>query len=125
MTYFARLITKHQFCNLLACISLSFLIKFCHWLLGSESISRLNTEDLGSLSFGNYSYYGNGNLKLDNKENLTNIEWTFDGKVKKVYKASGGITSIEYEYDSRGIYLNSMNGTGCNKIRIKSFLSII
>nr|WP_299384838.1 RHS repeat-associated core domain-containing protein [Allomuricauda sp.] len=60
-------------------------------------------NDLASQSAGNYQYDEIGQLISDNAENITNIEWRVDGKVKKVTKNIGGQESnISFTYDGLG-----------------------
>lgn len=55
--------------------------------------------DIDGQSVGNYGYDDIGNLVRDNKEGLTNIEWTVYGKIKRIVKAD---KTIEYTYDASG-----------------------
>lgn len=56
--------------------------------------------DIDNQNAQNYTYDENGNLISDLKENISNIEWTVYGKIKKITKANG--TVISYKYNSAG-----------------------
>jgi RHS repeat-associated protein len=52
---------------------------------------------------GNYQYDAIGNLIADASEHITNIEWTAYGKIAKVTKVEGSVTTeISYTYDATG-----------------------
>lgn len=58
--------------------------------------------DLKDQDSKNYRYDANGQLLADDAENISSIEWTATGKVKKVTKTDGTILRFNYdEKDSR------------------------
>jgi len=53
--------------------------------------------------FNNYSYDNIGNLVKDKAEQISNIEWTVYGKVKKITRVSGSTRdNIIFDYDPMG-----------------------
>lgn len=58
------------------------------------------TQDLDDQTTNNYDYDDIGNLIKDNKEGITNIEWTVYGKINKITKSDGSV--IAYTYDASG-----------------------
>ncbi len=56
--------------------------------------------DLGGQSDGNYQYDEIGQLISDSAENISNIEWRVDGKVRAVTKTNGD--QITFKYDGLG-----------------------
>ena len=69
---------------------------------------------------GNYTYDKIGNLISDASENITKIDWTVYGKIKKITKASaiGPISTITFKYDASGNRVSKtlMTGTSTNKL---------
>lgn len=69
----------------------------------ADAVGDNGYNDLASQSPGNYQYDAIGQLISDTAENITNIEWRVDGKVKKVTKNIGGQESnISFAYDGLG-----------------------
>lgn len=58
-------------------------------------------DDIDDQLTSNYAYDEIGNLITDNAEDITNIEWTVYGKIKKITKGSG-LDNIEFKYDASG-----------------------
>jgi RHS repeat-associated protein len=51
----------------------------------------------------NYGYDALGNLARDNQEEIANIDWTVDGKIKTITRSSGSTkVDLEFIYDSFG-----------------------
>ena len=60
--------------------------------------SGVSTVDIDGQSSGNYTYNEIGQLTADVSEDITNIEWTVTGKVKKITKGSGD--QVKFVYDA-------------------------
>jgi hypothetical protein len=58
------------------------------------------TEDIDSQNPDNYTYDEIGNLKTDDAEGITNIDWTVYGKISSISKSNG--MTINYTYDALG-----------------------
>ena len=67
----------------------------------TDNLGSTNGTDLGGQSVGNYSYDAIGNLKSDVAENISDIEWTVYGKIKKINRPNA-VDEIEFEYDASG-----------------------
>ena len=77
----------------------------------SDGVPATNyAEDIDDQQEKNYSYDNIGNLIGDVAENITDIQWTVYGKIKKITKAGG--TSIEYAYDASGNRVTKTVHTG-------------
>ena len=60
-----------------------------------------NKGDLSTQAANNYDYNEIGNLIRDDAENITNIEWTVDGKIKAIQYSSTK-PDLEFQYDPQG-----------------------
>ncbi|MBK7128592.1 MAG: hypothetical protein IPM74_01250 [Crocinitomicaceae bacterium] len=60
----------------------------------------VSTVDVDDQNADNYTYNALGQLITDTQENITNIDWTVTGKVKKITKGNGDY--IEFKYDPFG-----------------------
>ncbi|HRJ35714.1 MAG TPA: hypothetical protein PK610_06985, partial [Flavobacteriales bacterium] len=56
----------------------------------------------GIQSNGNYTYTAIGELKSDAQENIADITWRVDGKVRRVTRNIAGKVEMEFEYDAFG-----------------------
>lgn len=70
--------------------------------------------DIETQADDNYLYDNIGNLIRDAKENITKIEWTVYGKIRKITKTG---SSLEYAYDPSGnrVYKQETVGSTVNK----------
>lgn len=50
----------------------------------------------------NYTYDDLGNIISDSQEGIANIEWTTQGKIKKITRNKANQSDIEFEYDAFG-----------------------
>lgn len=66
------------------------------------------TEDLETQSAGNYDYDEIGQLTQDVQADITNIEWTVTGKVRKI--EFGSAPDIEFIYDAMGMRVMKIVG---------------
>jgi len=66
----------------------------------TDNVTAITHNDIGSQAPGNYDYDAIGQLKSDNAEGITNIEWRVDGKVKEIEKEDG--MRIKFAYDGLG-----------------------
>ncbi|WP_024771412.1 polymorphic toxin-type HINT domain-containing protein [Aquimarina macrocephali] len=65
-----------------------------------DAIAGTQFNDLEDQNPNNYEYDAIGQLVVDKKEGITNIEWRVDGKVKQITKSNG--TIINFAYDGLG-----------------------
>lgn len=69
----------------------------------TDSEGNKRGEDLTGHSSTNYTYYPDGNLKSDPDEQIQEITWTIDNKVKTITRTPGSTRSdVEYVYDFGG-----------------------
>jgi RHS repeat-associated protein len=69
------------------------------------------TSDLDGQAAGNYDYDAIGNLTQDLKENISRIEWTVYGKIRRIEKTNG--VNIDYTYDAADYRISkTLSGTG-------------
>ncbi|NMH85959.1 RHS repeat-associated core domain-containing protein [Flavivirga algicola] len=66
----------------------------------TDAIGDAGFKDLVGQSVDNYEYDEIGQLTSDFSENITNIDWRVDGKVKSITKTGG--VEIRFEYDGLG-----------------------
>ncbi|NHF58984.1 hypothetical protein FK220_006515 [Flavobacteriaceae bacterium TP-CH-4] len=68
-----------------------------------DGIGDAGLGDLASQGVNNYEYDAIGQLTKDEAENITNIDWRVDGKVRTVTKNVAGVESnITFQYDGLG-----------------------
>lgn len=61
-------------------------------------------DDIDNQTSGNYTYDEIGNLTRDLKEEISNIEWTAYGKVKKITRSAGSKKpDLEFWYDANAL----------------------
>jgi YD repeat-containing protein len=80
-----------------------------------DNVANTNnyTEDIDNqASASNYTYDAIGNLKTDDAEGTTAINWTVYGKIASITKASG---TISYTYDASG---NRISKTASGKTTV-------
>jgi len=87
--------------------------------IGAKTNQLLSVDDLVSIDFsevdvdeqmgGNYSYDPIGQLKIDKSNDISNIEWTVTGKVKRIEYDNGlnpdletNVEAVTFEYDAMG-----------------------
>jgi RHS repeat-associated protein len=58
--------------------------------------------DVDNQSANNYDYTAIGELTEDASQQITDIEWRVDGKVKKITRSGSSVNQIEFEYDAFG-----------------------
>jgi RHS repeat-associated protein len=70
----------------------------------TDNVNSANyADDIDNQSAGNYDYDGIGNLIKDVSEQIANIEWHVNSKVKKVTRTSTSTKSdLEFQYDAMG-----------------------
>lgn len=70
----------------------------------SESNGGVEDLDHGQdVANGNYTYDETGNLIKDVQEEIETMEWTVQGKVKKITRSSGSVKpELEFEYGASG-----------------------
>ena len=68
----------------------------------SDAVGDTGYNDLGDQNPGNYQYDAIGQLVSDDAENITNIDWRVDGKVRAITKNVGGTSTITFKYDGLG-----------------------
>lgn len=66
----------------------------------NPSISGNYPTDIDEQPDNNYSYDNIGNLIADNRGDISKIEWTMYGKIRRIAKTDG--SSLEYKYDASG-----------------------
>lgn len=73
----------------------------------SEGLNGVDDID-NQINSNNYTYDAIGNLKTDDAENITDIQWTVYGKIKSITRNGN---TIEYYYDPAGNRIGKRNGT--------------
>ncbi len=69
----------------------------------ADAVGASLGADLANQSSGNYTYTEIGELKSDAHDEISDIEWRVDKKVKKLTRTgSSGKEQIEFEYDAMG-----------------------
>lgn len=63
----------------------------------ADAVGNAGLGDLGNQNAGNYQYDEIGQLVSDAAENITNIDWRVDGKVRSVEKIDGSVISFQYD----------------------------
>jgi RHS repeat-associated protein len=83
--------------------------------------STIPTDDIETQAVDNYDYDEMGNLKLDKSEKIKEIEWTVNGKIKKITRDDNStLSDLEFTYDALGNRTSKIEKTKTSSGALKS-----